>query len=141
MSDYQASQSLRKTMEFAGFTYSERASSGKHVTFWRRQVQMPSGRPDAKAIAIVTAIASTRQRNIFMFQTQLALDESLISDTYQPPMQQMSPEEFVVGVVPSFGTLFELEDFYVRGNDYPGLEYRATPPELLVKMLTGGNND
>lgn len=141
MSDYQASLSLRKTMEFAGFTYSERASSGKHVTFWRRQVQMPSGRPEAKAIAVVTAIASARQKNVFMFQTQLALDESLIAEQYQPPMQQLTPEEYVVSVVPSFGTLFELEDFYVRGNDYAGIEYKPTPPEMLVKMLTGGTND
>lgn len=141
MSDYQASLSLRKTMEFAGFTYSERASSGKHVTFWRRQVQMPSGRPDAKAVAIVTAIASARQKNVFMFQTQLGLDESLVSEQYQPPMLQLTPEEYVVSVVPSFGTLFELEDFYVRGNDYAGLNHEPTPPEMLVKMLTGGNNE
>lgn len=141
MSNYQASLSLRKAMEFAGFSYSERASSGKHVTFWRRQVQMPSGRPDAKAVVIVTAIASARQKNVFMFQTQLALDESLISEKYQPPMQQMTPEEYVVNVVPSFGTLFELEDFYVRSNDYAGIENKPTSPEMLVKMLTGGTNE
>ena len=137
MSDYQASLALRKTMEFAGFTYSERASSNKHVTFWRKEFQMPSGRPSAKPIAIVTAIASAQQKNVFMFQTQLALDESLISERYQVPMQQMTPEEFVVNVVPSFTTLFECEDFYVRGSDYAGIEYVPTPPELLVKMLSG----
>lgn len=135
-----ASSPLRKTMEFAGFTYSESASSSNSVTFWRKQMGLPSGRPKALAVVVVTAIASRTQRGSFMFQTQLSLDGELVSERFSPQQVWMAPEEFVVHQVPGFGTLFELEDFYERGNvEYQGLDDVPNGPDVLVPLLTGGS--
>lgn len=102
---------------------------------------MPSGQPSVKAIAVVTAIASGRQKNVFMFQTQLALDESLIDPKFQIAMQQLTPEEYVLTIVPTLPALFELEDFYVRGNPHAGKKDVPNSASTLVQLLTGGQNE
>lgn len=129
---------LRRTMESAGYEYMEALSHGDKMSVWRKQMGLPSGRPKAFAVAVTTVLASTVQRNTFLFRTQLSLDGSLVSDKYMPVDKWLSPEEFVVHQVPSFGTLFELEDFYARNNtSYQGLDDIPMGPEVLVPLLTG----
>lgn len=106
-------------MEFAGFTYSE-AASGTGMTFWKKPVPMPSGRPMAKALAIVTAIP-LQLNDEFVFKTQLYLDGSSVDSKYAIEDKQMTVEQFILHVVPTFSLLLELEDFYVRNNDYEGV--------------------
>ena len=126
---------LRKTLESAGFTYDERNSGAGSVTFWRQVFVMPSLRPDAKPLALVTAIPSISFGNTFTFQTQLFLDKTPLHAKYQVPVYQATPEEFVLSRVPTFGTLFECEDFYSRKNNYPGvLPDVATHNDVLLKL-------
>jgi len=102
-------------MESVGFVYSE-AASGNNVTFWRRDFKLLSGRADANPVAIVTAIPLRTAHDDYVFQTQLLLDDVQIHDKYSLEPRSMSAMEFVEEVVPMFGMLFELEDFYVRKN-------------------------
>jgi hypothetical protein len=127
---------LRKSMEFAGFTYDERASGAASITFWRQVFTMPSLREGAKPLALVTAIPSRSFSNTFTFQTQLFLDELPLHAKYQVPVYQGAPEEFILNQVPTFGTLFECEDFYSRKNDHPGvLPDEGNSQEVLLKLL------
>lgn len=81
---------------------------------------MPSGRPSAQALVVLTVIASTRHKGMFIFKTDLTLDGRDVADRLQLPVEQMLPEDYVLNVVPCLGTLFEVEDFYVRGDSYTG---------------------
>ena len=108
-------RTLRRWMESVGFVYSE-AASGNNVTFWRREYELLSNRADAKPVAIVTAIPLRTAHDDYVFQTQLLLDGVQIHDKYSIAPRSMSAMEFVEDVVPMFGMLFELEDFYVRKN-------------------------
>lgn len=111
----QSFASLRRWMESVGFVYSE-AASGNNVTFWRRDFELLSGRDNANPVAVVTAIPLRTAYDDYLFQTQLLLDDVQIHEKYSLKPRTMSPMEFVEEVVPMFGMLFELEDFYVRKN-------------------------
>jgi hypothetical protein len=110
-----AFRSLRRWMESVGFVYSE-AASGSNVTFWRREFDLLSGRDDARPVAIVTAIPLRTANDSYVFQSQLLLDDVPIHEKYSIEPRSMTPMEFVEDVIPMFGMLFELEDFYVRKN-------------------------
>lgn len=81
---------------------------------------MPSGRPSAKPLVILTVVESSRQRGMFLFKTDLTLDGRDLDPKLQIPTSQMLPEDYVINIVPTLGTLFEVEDFYVRGDPYTG---------------------
>ena len=127
---------LRNTLESAGFTYDERASGSGAVTFWRQMFVMPSLRPDANPLALVTAIPSVSFGNTFTFQTQLFLDDLPLHAKYQVPVFMATPEEYVLNRVPTFGTLFECEDFYSRKNNHTGvIDDVGNSAEILQALL------
>lgn len=87
---------------------------------------MPSERPSAKALAILTVIESKSHKGMFIFKTDLTLDGRDLDSKLQLPVKQMMPEDYVINVIPTLGVLFEVEDFYVRGDDYAGISTGGT---------------
>ena len=121
MSKYLGAQTLKNTLEFAGFHLMPRDDSSKYVTHWWREVQMPSGRPSARPLVILTVVESARHRGMYLFKTELTLDGTDLDPKLQLPTSQMSVEDYVLTVVPSIGTLFEVEDFYIRKDSFSNI--------------------
>ena len=127
---------LRLTMQSAGFSSIDGPGPFASASVWRKPVRMPSLRPGARAMAVVTVVPSSRFQNEFTFKTDLLLDDVALHDKYSVPVVQSSLDEFLLTHVPTFGMLFECEDFYVRKNDHPGvLPDTGTPQEILLKLL------
>lgn len=82
---------------------------------------MPSGRPSARPLVILTVVESARHRGMYLFKTELTLDGTDLDPKLQLPTSQMSVEDYVLTVVPSIGTLFEVEDFYIRKDSFSNI--------------------
>lgn len=130
------SEKLQVTMESAGFSSIDGPGPFRTATVWRKPIRMPSLRPGAKALAVVTVVPSARFTNLFTFKTELILDDVPLHDKYCVPIVQSSLEEFLLNQVPGFGVLFECEDFYERKNDHAGvLDDDGNSQEILLKLL------
>lgn len=129
-------EKLQWAMESAGFSSIDGPGPFRSATVWRKPVRMPSLRPGARALAVVTVVPSSRFQGEFTFKTDLLLDDVPLHEKYCVPIVQSSLEEFLLSQVPTFGTLFECEDFYVRKHDHPGvLTDEGTSQEILLQLL------
>lgn len=107
---------LRNLMLDSGFVEREVGASGAFNFYFVKDCELNDS--GAKCTAVVRALPSTVNRGDFHFDTTLIMDGAVLSDQLQPGAFSGSPFDFVNKRISLFGSLFNMEDFYVRNVPY-----------------------